>query len=91
MSTAITPRLVDDASPMPRARWIGGGLLGAILLFGLLGPLLTIDPQAQNLRAVLLPPGSAEAWLGTDHLGRSCWPGSPMQPGFPSSWACSRW
>lgn len=71
MSTTIAPRLVDDAAAMPRTRWIGGGLLAAILLFGLLGPLLSDDPQTQNLRAILLPPGSADAWLGTDHLGRS--------------------
>lgn len=71
MSEAIAPRRLNDAAAMPRARYIGGGLLAVILVFGLLGPLLTVDPQTQNLRAILLPPGSAEAWLGTDHLGRS--------------------
>jgi peptide/nickel transport system permease protein len=48
---------------------IGWALLGAVLLFGLLGPLLAGDPLRQDLSATLRGPGSAH-WLGTDHFGR---------------------
>lgn len=71
MSERISPPLAGQDPVSPWLRRIGGTLLLLVVLFGGIGPLLTIDPQAQNLGAVLLPPGSAEAWLGTDHLGRS--------------------
>jgi peptide/nickel transport system permease protein len=48
---------------------IGWALLGAILLFGLLGPLLAGDPLRQDLSATLRAPGPGH-WLGTDHFGR---------------------
>ncbi|PWC91347.1 ABC transporter permease [Azospirillum sp. TSH100] len=63
---------LDERRPGRWRRRLGWGLLGAVVAFGLLGPwLIAADPLQQNLRAVLLPPGSAEAVLGTDHLGRS--------------------
>jgi len=71
MVEVTVARPTNGDTPSPWQRRAGGGLLLLIVLFGGLGPLLTVDPQSQNLRAVLLPPGSAEAWLGTDHLGRS--------------------
>jgi peptide/nickel transport system permease protein len=67
------------AAPRHRARrgglWIGGGIVGGIVLLALLGPLLwTASPYAQSLGARLVPPvfldGSWEHPLGTDHLGR---------------------
>lgn len=48
---------------------IGWALLGTILLFGLLGPLLAGDPLRQDLSATLRAPGPGH-WLGTDHFGR---------------------
>jgi peptide/nickel transport system permease protein len=54
------------------ARVIGGLLVLAVAGFAILGPLLvTVDPARQDLSAILLPPGEAGYWLGTDHLGRS--------------------
>lgn len=51
-------------------RVLGAGLIVAIALFALLGPvLIAADPVSQDLSAYLLPP-SAEHPLGTDHLGR---------------------
>ena len=45
--------------------------LGLIVLLALLGPLLTPDPNAQDLRRALEPPlGSVTHLLGTDALGR---------------------
>lgn len=56
---------------MSGARATGLALLGAVLGFGLLAPLLTGDPMRQDLSATLLPPGAPGHLLGTDHLGRS--------------------
>jgi peptide/nickel transport system permease protein len=55
--------------------WFGGGAILLILLVALVGPLLTLDPVAQNLSARLIPPvwdvrGSWAHPLGTDQLGR---------------------
>lgn len=44
-------------------------LVGAMAVLGLAGPLLGHDPAAQDLYAVLRPPGAAHL-LGTDALGR---------------------
>jgi peptide/nickel transport system permease protein len=55
-------------------RWqriLGAAILGAVAVFGLLGPpLISADPATQDLANTLQPP-SASALLGTDHLGRS--------------------
>jgi peptide/nickel transport system permease protein len=46
-------------------------VLAFLLLVALIGPYITpADPNAQNLRAVLLDPFSAGHLLGTDQLGR---------------------
>lgn len=45
-------------------------LLVLVLLFSALSPWWASDPHVQNLQATLQAP-SAQAWLGTDHLGRS--------------------
>ena len=68
-------RTADLPAAMPARRHGGRGfglaLLGLLLGFGLLGPLLvTAGPAQQDLAAALTPPGAAY-WLGTDHLGRS--------------------
>ena len=56
---------------MSRSRWLGLTLVGVVIAFAILGPLLvTADPARQALTRTLLPP-SSEYWLGTDHLGRS--------------------
>ena len=53
------------------ARALGLGLLGLLVLFALLGPLLvTVDPNDQDFAASLASPG-ADYWLGADHYGRS--------------------
>ena len=52
------------------SRRIGLGLICAMALLALIGPLLvTVDPTAQDLLKALAPP-SFEHPLGTDHLGR---------------------
>jgi peptide/nickel transport system permease protein len=48
---------------------IGAVLVAAFVVFGLLGPVLTQDPAAQNFSATLEGPSAAH-WLGTDSLGR---------------------
>jgi peptide/nickel transport system permease protein len=49
---------------------IGLVVLGVVILSALLAPWISPhDPNFQNLRQRLAPPG-AEFWLGTDHLGR---------------------
>lgn len=46
-------------------------VLALLVLVALLGPWIAPrDPLEQDLRAVLLPPGSEGYLLGTDHLGR---------------------
>lgn len=50
--------------------WVGATLLGFYAIVALVGPLLPgIDPNAQELLAVLEPPSGAH-WLGTDNIGR---------------------
>ena len=46
------------------------GLLLLVLLFAAMSPWLAADPHVQNLQQSLQAP-SLQAWLGTDHLGRS--------------------
>ncbi|MFN3984561.1 MAG: ABC transporter permease [Rhodocyclaceae bacterium] len=54
-----------------RLRLTGALLLGAVVLFALLGPwLVAYDPAAQDLDRFLEPPGAIHL-LGADHLGRS--------------------
>jgi peptide/nickel transport system permease protein len=49
----------------------GAGLLVLVALAAIVVPLVVqIDPYQQNLMDSLLPPGSPEHLLGTDHLGR---------------------
>src|SRR5258708_39410642 len=56
--------------------WVGGALVGALVLVALLAPLIAPhDPLEQDLMSAQLPPawvvGSDLAyWLGTDSLGR---------------------
>ena len=49
---------------------VGVGMLALIITAAILAPVLaTHDPAAQDLAAILQPPGP-EHWLGTDQLGR---------------------
>lgn len=48
---------------------VGAGILGALLLAVLVGPLLVQSPTAIDMGAKLLPPGPGH-WLGTDSFGR---------------------
>ena len=48
---------------------VGAGILGALLLAVLVGPLLMQSPTAIDMGAKLLPPGPGH-WLGTDSFGR---------------------
>ncbi len=52
----------------------GLGLLAAVVVIGLLAPLLTpYDPNAQSLSDAFQPPLSADHALGTDNFGRDIW------------------
>jgi peptide/nickel transport system permease protein len=53
-----------------RMPWGGVILAGLLLGVALIGPVLNLDPLAQDLGAAFAPPG-AEWLLGADHLGRS--------------------
>ncbi|MGF7207617.1 peptide/nickel transport system permease protein [Skermanella aerolata] len=54
-----------------RRRAAGAALIGALALFGTLGPaVIAADPAQQDLLAPLAPPGG-DYLLGTDHYGRS--------------------
>ncbi|WKK72544.1 ABC transporter permease [Rathayibacter oskolensis] len=57
---------------VPALQVLGAAMVGSIVLFSLVYPLLPgYDPFAQDLSTVLAAPGaSAEHWLGTDALGR---------------------
>ena len=56
----------------PLARW-GLGIISLILLLALLAPVIApYDPDAIDVRAILLPPSLAH-WMGTDGLGRDVW------------------
>lgn len=50
--------------------WAAIGCLGLVLLCALIGPLLVVDPNAQDLLGRLAPPGTPGHPLGTDQLGR---------------------
>lgn len=53
----------------PLARW-GLAIIATILLLALLAPLVApYDPDAIDVKAILLPPSAAH-WMGTDGLGR---------------------
>ncbi len=53
----------------PLARW-GLAIIGSILLLALLAPLIApFDPDAIDVKAILLAPSAAH-WMGTDGLGR---------------------
>ncbi|MEP9385099.1 ABC transporter permease [Nocardioides sp. KR10-350] len=53
--------------------WVGGALLGVIVLLAALAPLLTsYDPAETDPASALLGPGSGHL-LGTDNLGRDTW------------------
>jgi peptide/nickel transport system permease protein len=53
-----------------RNLWIGTLILAAMVGVGILGLIGLPDPNAQDLTATYLAPGSAEHPLGTDGLGR---------------------
>jgi peptide/nickel transport system permease protein len=56
----------------PLARW-GFAIIALILLLALLAPFIApYDPNAIEVRAILLPPSPAH-WMGTDGLGRDVW------------------
>jgi peptide/nickel transport system permease protein len=56
---------------MGAGRVVGLVGLGAIAVLAIAGPeLVGHDPARQNLRAILVPPGTGTHILGTDHLGR---------------------
>ena len=55
---------------IPRTLWVGGVIVGAIVILAILGPWIApFEPDAFNLRARLQPP-STTYWFGTDEFGR---------------------
>ncbi|MCX7622642.1 MAG: ABC transporter permease [Thermomicrobium sp.] len=50
--------------------WISIGLLGAILVFGLLGPIVLGKRDPLRIVGGLYDPPSSKVWLGTDNFGR---------------------
>ncbi len=50
--------------------WMGGGLVGLVLLLGIIGPLIWRRPDAMS-SYYLIPPGAHGYLLGTDQFGRS--------------------
>lgn len=60
---------MNAALQNPLARW-GLGIISTILVLALLAPLIApFDPDAINVKAILLAP-SSDHWMGTDGLGR---------------------
>lgn len=60
---------MNAALQNPLARW-GLGIITTILVLALLAPLIApFDPDAINVKAILLAP-SSDHWMGTDGLGR---------------------
>jgi peptide/nickel transport system permease protein len=54
----------------PYRLWVGAGIVGALVVVGLLGPLVApYAPEARDAGAILSSP-SAEHWLGADEEGR---------------------
>jgi peptide/nickel transport system permease protein len=63
----------SEASSDRRALYVGGGLVAALGLFAILGPILSpYELEATDMaRRFALP--SADHWLGTDNFGRDLW------------------
>lgn len=74
------PELSTPAGPYRRAWWrlrrdriamLAFFILAVLIVIAYVVPLvIAIDPYQQNLRDSLLPPGTADHILGTDHFGR---------------------
>ena len=72
------PSFVDSMPKSHRVRrkqrdfglWIGGGLVGLIVVLGTIGPLIWQRPDAMS-SYYLIPPGTHGYFLGTDQFGRS--------------------
>lgn len=69
LPAAVLP-LPLDRGHRPAGRRVALCVLGALLLFAAVGPLIWTQPAAQDLAHFLEPPTPAEP-LGRDHLGRS--------------------
>jgi peptide/nickel transport system permease protein len=55
---------------IPRTLWVGGVIVGGIVILAILGPWIApFEPDAFNVRSRLQPP-SAIHWFGTDEFGR---------------------
>jgi peptide/nickel transport system permease protein len=65
-----THRLRTRVRRLPPSLKAAIALFAAAALLGGLGPLLLVDPNAQDLNAAFAPPGSAGHPLGADPLGR---------------------
>jgi ABC-type dipeptide/oligopeptide/nickel transport system permease subunit len=69
-------RLVEALKSGGPRLWVGGALVGTLVLVALFAPLIAPhDPIEQDLLSAQLPPawtqgGGANYWLGTDSLGR---------------------
>lgn len=75
MSATLSPAITPDAAPVDRRRSGPGrilaiSVLGALVAFAVVGPLVLADPGAQDLGRYLEAPSVAEP-LGRDEYGRS--------------------
>lgn len=69
----VAPRpdlVVTRDAPRGRGRRLAAAVLGALVLFALVGPLVLADPGGQDLSRYLEPPSLSEP-LGRDEYGRS--------------------
>jgi peptide/nickel transport system permease protein len=69
MSANVVLEAPLPSLPTRRSRYAGFGLLGAVVVVAIVGPMLTkYDPVAANPVEALLPPSSTH-WLGTNAYG----------------------
>jgi peptide/nickel transport system permease protein len=55
---------------IPRTLWVGGVIVGGVVILAILGPWIApFEPDAFNVRSRLQPP-SVIHWFGTDEFGR---------------------